>query len=102
MISKEVFCKAIQLIQEQEKTNEEVSASLAKVGSGPYVFGTENKYYEALMLVLKEALPDKYDYISWWLYEGAPEYKVWSKDEGKEWCLKEPEVLYDFIMTECQ
>lgn len=28
MISKEVFCKAIQLIQEQKKTNEEVSATL--------------------------------------------------------------------------
>ena len=29
-------------------------------------------------------------------------YKVWSEDESKEWCLEEPEALYDFIRFECQ
>ena len=54
------------------------------------------------MMVLKEASRDKYDYISWWLYEGAPDYIVWSGDEKQEWCLKELGDLYDFIQSECQ
>ena len=91
----------MQLIKEQDQINEEFSAALEKVGNGHFVFGVENKYYEALLLVLKEALPDKYDYISWWLYEAEPEYQVWTNDGQKEWCLKDPEALYDFITTEC-
>ena len=66
------------------------------------VFGVNNKFYDAAMLVLKEAVNDKYDYISWWLYEGEPDYKVWSSDNTEEWNLTEPEALYDFIVNECQ
>lgn len=67
-----------------------------------HVFGVNNKFYDAAMLVLKEAVNDKYDYISWWLYEGEPDYKVWSSDNTEEWNLTEPEALYDFIVNECQ
>ena len=35
-------------------------------------------------------------------HDESEEYKVWSEDESKEWCLKEPEALYDFIRDECQ
>lgn len=67
-----------------------------------HMFGVNNKFYDAAMLVLKEAVNDKYDYISWWLYEGEPDYKVWSSDNTEEWNLTEPEALYDFIVNECQ
>ena len=56
----------------------------------------------ALLLVLKEAVHDQYDYISWWLYEGAEEYMIWEADNSRSWCLREPEALYDYIMEECQ
>lgn len=102
VISKELFCKAIQLLQEQEAVDDEFGRALQKVGNGHFVFGTENKYREALLLVLKAGLNDQYDYIDWWLYEGAPDYKVWSEDESREWVLTEPEALYDFITTECK
>ena len=101
-ISKETFCKVIQLIKEQDRINDEFGKALDLVGNGHFVFGTENRYYEALLLVLKEALPDKYDYISWWLYEATPDYRVWAEDGKKEWNLKEPAALYDFIINECQ
>ena len=39
---------------------------------------------------------------SWWLYDAAPDYEVWTDDEKTKWCLKEPEALYDFIRDECQ
>ena len=101
MISKEMFCKALRMIVEQEEINRRFAEALQLVGNGHYVFGTPNKYYDALLEVLKETVGDRYDYISWWLYEGAPDYKIWLTDEGQEWDLKEPEALYDYITTEC-
>ena len=53
-------------------------------------------------MLLKEAAHDQYDYISWWLYEGTPYYRVWTEDERKEWYLNEPGALYDFIRDECK
>ena len=101
-LSKESFCKALALIKEQEEINDQFSKALNQVGNGHFVFGTGNRYLEALLLVLKEAVNDKYDYIGWWLYEAAEDYTVWSGDEKQGWCLKEPEALYDFIINECQ
>jgi len=101
MISKETFCKALGLIQEQQETDRKVTDALLLVGNGSYVFGTENKYLEGLMMVLKEAVGDQYDYISWWLYD-TNDYRVWSEDDSKVWDLKEPEALYDYIIAECQ
>lgn len=100
MITKETFVKALQLIQEQQEINHQFAKALDLVGDGHYVFGVNNKFYDAAMLVLKEAVNDKYDYISWWLYEGEPDYKVWSSDNTEEWNLTEPEALYDFIVNE--
>ena len=86
------------MIREQEKINDQFSQALQTVGDGHFVFGSPNKFYEALMMVLKEAVGDKYDYIDWWLYEGGPDYEVWSMDEKQKWVLKEPLFyLYAFI-----
>lgn len=102
MISKETFCMALRMIKEQEETDQKFSNALNLVGNGYFVFGTDNQYRKALLMVLKEAVSDEFDNIDWWLYEGAPDYQVWTGDEKKEWCLKEPEALYDFIRNECQ
>ena len=98
-IAKETFCKALALIKEQEAINEQFSKALGLVGNGHFVYGTENRYLSALLLVLKEAMNDQYDYINWWLYETA-NYMVWTDDEQKKWCLKDPKALYDFITAE--
>ena len=102
MISKKTFCRALSMILEQQEIDSAFAEALQPVGNGPYVFGTPNKYYDALLLVLKEAIGDRYDYIEWWLYEAAPDYEVSTADESKTWILKEPEALYDYILTECQ
>lgn len=65
MISKETFCSALRMILEQEEIDRKFSDALALVGDGYYVFGDRNKYYAALLMVLKEAVNDQYDYI--WL-----------------------------------
>ncbi len=102
MISKKTFCRALSMILEQQEIDSAFAEALQTVGNGPYVFGTPNKYYDALLPVLKEAIGDRYDYIEWWLYEAAPDYEVSTADESKTWILKEPEALYDYILTECQ
>ena len=58
MLSKEGFCKALQMIKEQESIDEQFSKALNLVGDGHFVFGAENKYLLALRDVLKEAVND--------------------------------------------
>ena len=96
----DVFCSALKLIKEQEAVDDEFSKALQTVGNGHFVFGTENKYRRALLMVLKEAVNDVYDYIDWWLYEGAPDYEIWSADEEEKWELREPEALYEYITSQ--
>ena len=102
MLSKETFCTALRMIKEQEKIDEAFTDALALICDGHSVYGTKNKCLSALRLVLKEAVHDQYDYISWWLYEGAEDYMIWEADGSRSWCLKEPEALYDYILKECQ
>lgn len=102
MLSKDTFCRALRMIQEQQDTDRKFAEALQLVGNGPYVFGTPNRYHDALLLVLKETVNDQYDYIDWWLYEGEPDYEVSMADGSKTWILRDPETLYDFIREECQ
>ena len=56
MLSKEGFCKALQMIKKQESIDEQFSKALDLVGNGHFVFGAENKYLLALRDVLKESI----------------------------------------------
>ena len=102
MITKEIFCKALMMIKEQREINDKFEDALDLVGDGYFVYGTNNKYYEALLLVLKEAMNDQYDYIDWWLHDATDDKRVWTEDMQNEWDLNAPEALYDFIWDECQ
>lgn len=102
MLSKETFCEALRKIQAQKDRDEQFSKALTLMGDGHFVFEGGAPLLAALLDVLKEAVNDQYDYISWWLYDAAPDYEVWTDDEKTKWCLMEPEALYDFIRDECQ
>ena len=71
MISKETFCKALNMIKEQDETNQKTSDALQLVGDGYFAFGTDNQYLTALLMVMKEAVDDGFDYIDWWLYDAT-------------------------------
>jgi hypothetical protein len=102
-ISKETFCTALHMIKEQDEINDEVTKALDKVTDGYFTFGSESKWLDALLMVMKEAMNDQYDYISWWLYDVSKDYTVWENGEnGRRWCLEKPEALYDYIINECQ
>ena len=100
MISKETFCKALQLIKEQEEVDRQFSEALQMVGNGHYVFGTPNRCLDAAILVLVEAVRDKYEYIDWWLFELGD--KIIESADGSQTCdLSTPEALYDYIVEVC-
>ena len=96
MLSKETFCMALRMIQEQQATDERFSQMLQEMGNGHFVFGAENKYCKALLKVLAETMDDRYEYIEWWLYETS-DYVVSMQDHSKEWNLEKPEDLYDYL-----
>ena len=87
--------------QEQSETNAEFSRALDLVGDGHFIFGVKNKYFEALMLGLKEAMNDKYEYIDWWLHEARPDYRVGTVGRRREGCLEVAEAVCDVIRDEC-
>ena len=65
MISKETFCKALLMIKEQSEINSKVGDALELVCDGHVIFGAFDKCRDALLMVLKESVNDRYDYISW-------------------------------------
>ena len=88
------------MIGEQESINEEVAKALGKVSDGCYTFGCDNKWLEALLMVLKEVVHDQYDYIGWWLYDAAEDYKVWANDGNGRERRQGSRNSLDFIVTE--
>lgn len=102
VITKETFCNVLALIKEQDEINEQFNKALDLVGNGHFVYGAENKYLKGLLLLIKEAMDDKYDYVGWWLYDATDDYTVYTEDCSRSWCLKEPEALYEFIINECK
>lgn len=98
-LSKEDFCHCLALINEQECIDEEFSKALSTVGDGHFLYGADNKYHKALLIVLNKLFCDEADYIGWWLYEDV-EKKVRETVSGKdiEYNLESPEALYDFLL----
>lgn len=94
MLSEENFVKAINELLVIKKDEEELQKAFKKFD--PDWNSISFSRYESLVVnILKDAIDDKYDYISWWLYEDV-EKKVWSDD--KVFTVKTPQQLYKFIV----
>lgn len=100
MLSKETFCKALRMIQEQRVVDRKFSKALELVGNGHFVFGSPNLYLDAALIVLSEASGDRYEYIEWWLFESSKDHVVRNADGSREWHLNTPELLYDYLFEE--
>ena len=59
MISKELFCKTIADIQEQDRKISEFDHALGRICDSAVVFDANNLYLAALLRILKEELDDK-------------------------------------------
>lgn len=97
IVSKETFCNALRLIQRQKEKEHRFSLAINLMGDGHFVFGSPNHYLDAALIVLREALNDKHEYIDWWLYETCNLRTVQLKDGSKSWDLSTPEALYDYL-----
>lgn len=98
MISKELFVKTLNNIQEQRAKNEKVGKALEEVCDSWVVFGTKDLYLESLLELLEAVFEDEDNQlIQWWLYEGV-EKVVWFNDDRPAVDLSTPEALYDFLV----
>lgn len=96
MISKKAFIDTLTAIQKQCEISRNAETELHKLGLS--VSYEQTPYLQTLLDLLKAAVPDRYDYISWWLFEAADYEVTWEKD-GKTVSadLKDPGALYDFL-----
>lgn len=96
MISKKTFCKVIEWVKEQDRIDSDFGKSLETVCDSWCIYGTKNKKYEALFLLLEEIFNDTNNWIGWWLYEDVEKEITYTNSKEKT-PLKTPEQLYDFL-----
>lgn len=99
MISKELFCKTIADIQEQDRKISEFDHALGKICDSAVVFDADNLYLAALLRILKEELDDRADTIEWWLYEDVRKCIWFDLEDGRRMRYDMPtaESLYDYL-----
>lgn len=100
LLSKELFCKFIDNILEQEKKGQELNKALENFTNDSDFTGF---YYinEFDVEFLEELLGDENGWISWWIYEGRENPKENAIEcNGKKWTIESPEMLYDFLFQE--
>lgn len=71
MLTRETFVDAISKIKKHEELMERLDSVCREFGDFRPCLDFGNLHLQALLEVLKEAMNDKHDYISWWLYEGT-------------------------------
>ena len=103
MLSKDIFCKAINNIQTQRQKISDFNDALDKICDGFPVFDSDNLYLQSLLEILKETMNDKDDFIEWWLYENVDKTVTTFDKDGtckNVYLIETPEELYDFLIKE--
>lgn len=98
MLTRETFVDAISKIKKHEELMERLDSVCREFGDFRPCLDFGNLHLQALLEVLKEAMNDKHDYISWWLYEGTDQNVSWEEDG--HWVtveLKDAGALYDYL-----
>lgn len=97
MISRKLFVDTLVGIKKEFENRDSAEKELAKLGLR--IDADRTPFLESMLEILKEVVPDPYDYIGWWLYD-ASDYRVsWEEDGQKiEKDLQNPNDLYDFLL----
>ena len=80
MISRKLFVDTLEGIKQKFAVREKAEEELHKLGLSIDI--QEDLFLNQLLEVLKETVPDPYDYISWWLYD-ASDYRVSWEENGQ-------------------
>lgn len=99
MLTKETFVGAINKIRKHEELMERLDSVCREFGDFSPSLDFGNLHLQALLEVLKDAMNDKHDYISWWLYEGTYQTVSWEEDgQSVTVELKDADALYDYLV----
>ena len=99
MLKRETFVDAISKIKKHEELMDRLDTVCREFGSFRPSLDFGNLHLQALLDVLREVMNDKYDYISWWLFEGTDRTVSWEQDG--QWVtveLKDAGALYDYLV----
>ena len=80
MLTKETFIQAITAIRKHEELMDRLDAICREFGDFRPCLDFGNLHLQALLAVLKEAMNDQDDYISWWLYDGGDRIVSWEEN----------------------
>lgn len=105
MIAKEEFLKAIETLKQQDSIDNNFQAHMGAAFPGSYAPIYENFLWALSIHLLELAMEDRYEYVSWWVYEtdfGKCEDMTeitWTEDgQEKSVNLMTAEALYDFLV----
>lgn len=98
VLKRETFVSAIDKIRKHEELMDKANKVFREFGDFAPSLDFGSLHLEALLAVLKDAMNDEYDYISWWLYENVDHTISWTED-GKERSrdLNDVNALYDYL-----
>lgn len=100
MISLDLFKSIIGHIKQQEEKDEKLTKLLIDPEFTGWV-STANDLIDDLVKLLEYELGDKYEYISWWLYDISDGnkfvYEDFKEDKQVRFNLNSPEDLYYYI-----
>lgn len=98
MISRKLFVDTLEGIKKEFDAREKTEKELLKLGLRIDV--QEDPFLNQMLEILKETVPDPYDYISWWLYD-TNDYRVSWEEDGQtiERDLEKANDLYDFLVA---
>lgn len=103
MLTRETFVDAISKIKKHEELMERLDSVCREFGSFRPSLDFGNLHLQALLEVLKEAMHDDCDYISWWLYEGTDHIVSWEESGQKVSVnLTDINALYDFLVENAE
>jgi hypothetical protein len=96
MISKEMFCEAIDAIQKEREKSHNLGKALEEYLADSWVIVKESPTFKMLLKMLKELMHDDVDTIEWWLFEDV-EKKIYFDDTFVDVTKKED--LYDYLVS---
>ena len=98
MLTKETFIQAITAIRKHEELMDRLDAVCREFGDFRPCLDFGNLHLQALLAVLKEAMNDQDDYISWWLYDGGDRIVSWEENgQTVSVDLTDVNALYCFL-----
>lgn len=104
MIAKEEFIKAIGALKQQDAIDNNFQTHMEAAFPGSYAPIYENVLWSLSIHLLELAMEDRYEYVSWWVYEtdfGKRENMAeisWTENNQKKSVnLTTPAALYDFL-----